>query len=73
MTPTVAVPCAVVDRTDDRQHGRVSLRKDWLNILIATILGFVFTAAPPPESGRTIFTTFLRSIGILYPELPLIE
>jgi hypothetical protein len=48
-------------------------RKDWLNIFIATILGYVFIAALPPESARTIFTTFLRSIGILYPELPLLE
>ena len=48
-------------------------RKDWLNIFIATILGYVFIAALPPESVRTIFSTFLRSIGILYPELPLLE
>jgi hypothetical protein len=48
-------------------------RKDWLNTFIGVILGFVLTAALAPESARTIFTTFLRSIGILYPELPLIQ
>jgi hypothetical protein len=48
-------------------------RKDWLNAFIGAILGYVFTAAFTSESAHTIFTTFLRGIGLLYPELPLIE
>ena len=48
-------------------------RKDWLNAFIGAILGFVFTTAFAPESARTIFTTFLRGIGLFCPELPLLE
>jgi hypothetical protein len=48
-------------------------RKDWLNAFIGVILSFVLTAAFAPESARTIFTTFLRGIGLFYPELPLLE
>jgi hypothetical protein len=48
-------------------------RKDWLNNFIGVILGYVLGAALPPDSARTIFTMFLRGIGILYPELPLLE
>jgi len=48
-------------------------RKDWLLAFIGAILGYVFSAGLLPESAHTIFTTFLRGIGLLYPELPLIE
>ena len=48
-------------------------RKDWLNAFIGAILSFVLTATFAPESARTIFTTFLRGIGLFYPELPLLE
>jgi hypothetical protein len=48
-------------------------RKDWLVLFMGAILGFVLPAAFPPESARTIFTTFLRGIGLVYPELPLPE
>jgi hypothetical protein len=48
-------------------------RKDWLIVFMGVILPFILSAALPPESARTIFTTFIRSIGLLYPELPLIE
>jgi hypothetical protein len=46
-------------------------RKDWLNAFIGVALGYILGAALPPESARTIFQTFLRAIGLLYPELPL--
>jgi hypothetical protein len=48
-------------------------RKDWLNAFIGAIFGYVLTATLPPESARTILTTFLRGVGLLYPELPLLE
>jgi hypothetical protein len=48
-------------------------RKDWLIMSLGVIFPFVLSAALAPESARTIFTTFLRGIGLLYPELPLIE
>jgi hypothetical protein len=48
-------------------------RKDWLIIFMGTILSFVLTATFAPESARTIFTTFLRGVGLFYPELPLLE
>jgi hypothetical protein len=48
-------------------------RKDWLIAFIGAIFGFVFTAALAPDSARSIFTTFLRGIGLFYPELPLLE
>jgi hypothetical protein len=46
-------------------------RKDWLNAFIGVTLGYILVAALPPESARIIFQTFLRAIGILYPELPI--
>jgi hypothetical protein len=46
-------------------------RKDWLNAFIGVALGYILVTALPPESARTIFQTFLRAIGILYPELPI--
>lgn len=48
-------------------------RKDWFMAFIGAILGFVFNTPLVAESAHTIFTTFLRGIGLLYPELPLIE
>ena len=48
-------------------------RKDWLNAFIGVTLGYILGAALPPESARTTFQTFLRAVGLLYPELPLIE
>jgi hypothetical protein len=44
-------------------------RKDWLNNFIGVTLPFVLAAALAPEAARALFLTFLRSIGILYPEL----
>jgi hypothetical protein len=44
-------------------------RKDWLNAFIGVTLGYMLSVALPPESARTIFLTFLRAIGLLYPEL----
>jgi hypothetical protein len=44
-------------------------RKDWLNAFIGVTLTFMLSAALAPESARTIFLTFLRAIGFLYPEL----
>ena len=44
-------------------------RKDWLNIFIGVSLPFVLAAALAPEAARALFLTFLRSIGLLYPEL----
>jgi hypothetical protein len=46
-------------------------RKDWLNTFIGVILAFMLSAALAPESARTMFLTFLRAIGLLYPELPI--
>jgi hypothetical protein len=43
-------------------------RKDWLNNFIGVTLPFVLAAALAPEAARALFLTFLRSIGILYPE-----
>jgi hypothetical protein len=48
-------------------------RKDWLMAFIGAILGFVLGNPLLAESAHTIFTTFLRGIGLLYPELPLIK
>jgi hypothetical protein len=48
-------------------------RKDWLILFMGAIFSYLFGAGLPPESAHTIFTTFLRGIGVLYPELPLIE
>src|ERR1700686_927326 len=48
-------------------------RKDWLIVFMGVVLPFILSASLPPESARTIFTTFLRGIGVLYPELPLLE
>jgi hypothetical protein len=45
-------------------------RKDWLNAFIGITLAFMLSAALAPESARTMFLTFLRAIGHLYPELP---
>jgi hypothetical protein len=50
-------------------------RIDWRNAFAGAILGFILTAAFPPESARSIFMTcltLLRAIGHFYglPELP---
>jgi hypothetical protein len=44
-------------------------RKDWLNIFIGGIFGYILSAAVPTESARNIFLSSLRAIGLLYPEL----
>jgi hypothetical protein len=46
-------------------------RKDWLNAFIGVTLAFMLSVALAPESARTMFLTFLRAIGHLYPELPI--
>jgi hypothetical protein len=46
-------------------------RKDWLNAFIGATFGYVLAAALPPDSARIIFQTFLRAVGLLYPELPI--
>ena len=46
-------------------------RKDWLNAFIGGTLAFMLSVALAPESARTMFLTFLRAIGHLYPELPI--
>jgi hypothetical protein len=46
-------------------------RKDWLNAFIGVTLAFMLSAALAPESARAMFLTFLRAIGLLYPELPI--
>jgi hypothetical protein len=50
-------------------------RIDWRNACAGAFIGYVLTAALPPESARSIlsaFLTFLRAIGHLYglPQLP---
>ena len=55
-----------------KASGRLG-RKDWFNTFVGVILGFVLSAALAPESARNIFLSSLRAIGLLYPELPLIE
>jgi hypothetical protein len=47
-------------------------RIDWRNVFAGVILGFVLTAAVPPESARYIVLTLLRAIRHFYglPELP---
>jgi hypothetical protein len=52
-------------------------RKDWYNIFVGAIVGYILTVAVPPESARSIFsifTTFLRAIGHFFghglPQLP---
>ncbi len=44
-------------------------RKDWLNAFIGVTLAYMLSVALPPESARGILLTFLRSIGLFYPEL----
>jgi hypothetical protein len=44
-------------------------RKDWLNTFIGVTLPFVLSVALAPEAARALFLTFLRSVGLLYPEL----
>jgi hypothetical protein len=48
-------------------------RKDWLNIFIGVILGYLLSTALSPDVARGIFSTCLRAIGLLYPELPLLD
>jgi hypothetical protein len=48
-------------------------RKDWLNIFIGVTLSFLLSTAFPPDVARGIFSTCLRAIGLLYPELPLLD
>jgi hypothetical protein len=48
-------------------------RKDWLNIFIGVTLSYLLSTALPPDVARGIFSTCLRAIGILYPELPLLD
>ena len=44
-------------------------RIDWRNTFAGAILGFILTAALPPEFARDILLTPLRAIGHLYSEL----
>jgi len=48
-------------------------RKDWLNTFIGVILGYLLSTALPPDVAHGIFSTCLRAIGLLYPELPLLD
>jgi hypothetical protein len=45
-------------------------RIDWRNALAGAILGFVLTAAVPPEFVRDVLLTLLPAISHLYPLLP---
>lgn len=47
-------------------------RTDWRGVFAGAILGFVLSAAFPPESARQILMALLRAIGHFYgrPELP---
>jgi hypothetical protein len=47
-------------------------RKDYLNLFNGVILGYLLSALPP-DVARGIFSTCLRAIGLLYPELPLLD
>ena len=48
-------------------------RKDWLNTFIGVTLGYLLSTALPPDVARGIFSACLRAIGLLYPELPLLD
>jgi hypothetical protein len=48
-------------------------RNDWLNTFNGVILGYLLSTALPPDVARGIFSTCLRAIGLLYPELPLLD
>jgi hypothetical protein len=48
-------------------------RKDWLNTFIGVTLGYLLSTALPPDVARGIFSTCLQTIGLLYPELPLLD
>jgi len=48
-------------------------RKDWLTVYIGAILSFILGAALPSESVHGLLLTSLRAMGLLYPELPMIE
>ena len=50
--------------------GRVG-RKDWLILFMGVILPLIVSASLGPVHSTLM--TFLRAIGLLYPELPLIE
>jgi hypothetical protein len=47
-------------------------RIDWRNVFAGAILGFILSAALPPESARQIILELLRAIGHLFghPALP---
>jgi hypothetical protein len=47
-------------------------RIDWRNVFAGAILGFILSAALPPESAHHLLFEFLRAIGHLfgYPALP---
>jgi hypothetical protein len=48
-------------------------RKDWFLLGVALMLGYVLTAALPPDTGRDIFQTVIENIGHVWgpPEGPL--
>jgi hypothetical protein len=48
-------------------------RKDWLTVYIGAILSFILGAALPSESVHGLLLTSLRAMGLLFPELPMIE
>jgi hypothetical protein len=50
--------------------GRVG-RKDWFILFMGVILPLIVSAALGPVHSTLV--TFLRAVGLLYPELPLIE
>jgi hypothetical protein len=45
-------------------------RKDWYNAFVGVTIGYTLAAALPPESARSIFWGFVRTIEHLYPLLP---
>ncbi|THD68420.1 MAG: hypothetical protein E7813_10340 [Bradyrhizobium sp.] len=44
-------------------------RKDWLTVFVGAILGYILTAALPPESVHGLLQTSFRVMGLLYPEI----
>ena len=61
----------IVDYLVDGSH-RLG-RKDWLNTFIGVTLAYLLSTALPPDVARGLFSTCLRAIGLLYPELPLLD
>ncbi len=73
--PEMEILSAKIDYLVDAA-GRLG-RIDWRNVFAGAIVGYILTAALPPESARSIFLifmTFLRAIGHFFghglPEMP---